>query len=249
MLTLEGCPLMQLPNARARVIEALPQLRCLDGRAIAAAERGRAAATVRAEAACLSVMLQNACLAHKLAHVARLLRVHAELQCALFGPSSAVVRSALPSSEVDALKLLRLWDYERDLGEQVGGGGRAWGQQASSTCQTWQRKPDLQPPAWSEDPVQQSRTDHELLPPTIWSLGARHDPRRPAAGGLPSARTAAHSGCGRCEAQRRPGSQRFGQLGCGLQPGGPCGVASAVLPCPLVISWEGTVWALATACY
>jgi hypothetical protein len=129
VLTLEGCPLMQLPNARARVIDALPQLGSLDGRAITPEERERAAAAVRAEAAALSVMLDNACLAHKLSHVARLLRVHTEMRRALFGPLSGVLAECvLPGVvEVDALKLLRQWDYARGMSEQVGGLGECGG--------------------------------------------------------------------------------------------------------------------------
>jgi hypothetical protein len=66
VLTLEGNPLAQLPNYRARVLALLPRLLSLDGRAVTAEERARAAVAVQAEAACTAVMLSNACLVHKL---------------------------------------------------------------------------------------------------------------------------------------------------------------------------------------
>lgn len=65
-LILEGNPLDQVPNYRARVLARLPRLLSLDGRAVAPGEAARAAAAARAEGACLAVMLSNACLVHKL---------------------------------------------------------------------------------------------------------------------------------------------------------------------------------------
>lgn len=66
VLTLEGNPLDQLPNYRARALALLPRLKTLDGRAVAPGEAARAAGAARAEGACLAVMLSNACLVHKL---------------------------------------------------------------------------------------------------------------------------------------------------------------------------------------
>lgn len=66
VLTLEGNPLVQLPNYRAHVVTLLPRLQTLDGKVVSAEECERAAVAVQAEAACMAVMLSNACLVHKL---------------------------------------------------------------------------------------------------------------------------------------------------------------------------------------
>ncbi|KIZ01316.1 hypothetical protein MNEG_6644 [Monoraphidium neglectum] len=119
VLTLEGNPLAQLPNYRARVLALLPRLLSLDGRAVTAEERARAAVAIQAEAACTAVMLSNACLVHKLAHASRLLQLHAELRRALFGAGARMGALMLPTAvEVDVLRLLRLWDYEGSLGDR-----------------------------------------------------------------------------------------------------------------------------------
>ena len=121
-LSLEGNPLARgaAPNYRAHVIALLPTLRELDGRAVTPAERAAAAAAVRAEAAGLAVMLGNACLVHKLAHAARVLRLHAELRRALRGAAGAgAALAAAPAAGGDVLRLLQLWDYEGGLSDAV----------------------------------------------------------------------------------------------------------------------------------
>jgi hypothetical protein len=54
------------------------------------------------------------------ARTAELLQLHTELRRTLFGSSSVLGRSVLPSAiPLDLLKFLKLWDYEGSLSPAV----------------------------------------------------------------------------------------------------------------------------------
>ncbi|WIA22151.1 hypothetical protein OEZ85_004487 [Tetradesmus obliquus] len=112
----ERNPLACLPNYRNKLMQLLPRLQMLDGQGISGQDRQRAGAALKQEAACMAVMLSNACMVHKLARTAELLQLHTELRRTLFGSSSVLARSILPSAiPLDLLKFLKLWDYEGGL--------------------------------------------------------------------------------------------------------------------------------------
>lgn len=66
------------------------------------------------------------------ARTAELLQLHTELRQALFGSSSVLAKSILPSAiPLDLLKFLKLWDYE---------GGLSPGVRYRPFCRQWARR-------------------------------------------------------------------------------------------------------------
>lgn len=123
----EGNPIAALPNYRAHAIHTLgPALAMLDNRAVTPEERGAAAGAVAHEATLLALMVANACLVHKLGRAVQLVKLHAELQCAVLGgrrgTAAAVAEGeCMLGAGRGISRVLQWWDYEGGLGRQVGG--------------------------------------------------------------------------------------------------------------------------------
>jgi hypothetical protein len=116
VLNLDGCPVTLTPHYRQHVIHILPSLRMLDGKEIHPAERRAAEPLLRQESVRMAQMLYNDCLVIKLTQIVSLLRVHAELRKRLFGPMGAARSEIRPPCHVDVARLMRIWDYEGQLG-------------------------------------------------------------------------------------------------------------------------------------
>ncbi|CAD7703896.1 unnamed protein product, partial [Ostreobium quekettii] len=110
----------QFPYYRQHALLKLPGLKKLDGTAVEEGEVEAARQAVDKERVALAVMVHNACITHKLARIHQILCVHTELrQRWLRQPHRFLWDGPWPIHRPpDVVKMLQMWDYERQLTKQ-----------------------------------------------------------------------------------------------------------------------------------